>query len=193
MTAMQNRLSQAVLAMTLVILTCGCTTNTTPSIPSTQGIPATMPDDFYIIYQEQRYVSSPYVVPPDFNAFSPDKLLTRLDTKNNTAGEIFGCYDGPTLTHHVRLYPYIVPRKDLQDIYAAIIEYDIISYCGLNVIGEDGRYPGEYYRTTFCINGEIYQITFSGYALAFPETNDILGAFLDILTWESRKGIPLLY
>ena len=188
---MLKRLGFIVLALILTTLPFGCITAS--NTPTTKGIPTTMPDDFYIIYEVQYYTSSPYILPPGYNDFSPNKLLTLLNTKDNVVGESCSYRDGPILVHNMCLLPYHIPRKGLQDIYAAIIEYDIISYCGPDIIGDDSPYSMDFYRATFCINGEIYQVIFSNYACSFPEINDTLGAFLDILNWEVSKGIPRPY
>jgi len=183
---MVRKLALIVLALMLATLSLGCTPGATSGTPSTEDSDQTMPDDFYIIYETHGASD----VPP---SFSPEKLVTLLNTKDNVAGTYGYWYNGSEWIFGDGwfLSRYYIPHEDLRDIYSAIIDYDIKSYSSPDVLTGDGfeDFLVAYYRITFCANGVIYQITFSPLALIFPSGNK-LDAFQRVLEEKSANGRP---
>ena len=176
-----------ILVLILPAVPVGCTTNVASGIP-TEGNTTTIPDDFYIIFEVQYSTQNDFV-------FSPDKLVTLFDTKNELIGETiyYWSYDQSHLISEWFLYSHRMPRKYLQEIYDAIIEYDIKSYSSSDVLVDDPPRQTDYCRITFRANGEMYQVTFGDGATSDHADREKLGMFRDILLECWVEGLPKPY
>ncbi len=145
---MPKRLLLIAIESILLIMALGCatsiTSNATPIITettaSTEDSDLTVPDDFYIIYE--------------FGFVSPNNLRTILNTRSDIIGKITGY-----ATDYSAIY-YRIPRKDLQALYNAVVEYDIKLYSNPNLLTDEmviatGR---RFFRLTFCLSGEDYSV-----------------------------------
>ena len=170
-----KRLLPVALSLMLSATLLGCVANETLDAPSS------MPEDFYIIYEIMDY--------PYHNDFK-----IALDTKNNIAGEATGYSVGSFWIPRWTLSPYYIPRNDLQDIYDAVIEYDIKSYSGSEASVVSPEHAKTYYRMTLCSNDEVFSITFG--PSAHDEEREGLWVFQDIMSkkWaEGRPGPSFMY
>jgi len=145
-----------------------------------------IPGDFYIIYEIM------YLPFNNDYTFSPDYFRTALDTRSNIWGDRTFDYAGSYQIADWTLLPYHMPHKDLQDIYNAILEYNIESYNSSDVLTNDSlpSFLHDYYRITFCLNREIYSVTFGGIEFGYQEEYASLVAFHNMLSKIWVRGRP---
>ena len=146
-----KRFSTVFLVLFLAASIVGCNTGETPVVsPVVTAADGSIIDDFYFIGESGEL------------DLELEYMRVYLDTKNNIIGGWGATWEAGRARSKYLYVDYHMPQNRLQELYDDIIKYDIKSYSGRGILGDDLPHPAHlsFARATFQIDGEVYSITY---------------------------------